>query len=177
MAWARIWVTLLWLGQAAGWAGEPDLAARLSPSPEGGIIRGPATARNLALVFTGHEYGEGGPRFLDELSMHRARASFFLTGDFLSGSNHTQLVRRIVKEGHYLGPHSDKHLLYCPWEGPQTTLIGHEQFVRDLRANLGKIESYGLSRTNVRYFLPPFEHYNRQVVQWSRELELTLINY
>jgi peptidoglycan/xylan/chitin deacetylase (PgdA/CDA1 family) len=143
----------------------------------GGIVRGPKTAKSIAFVFTGHEFAEGGETILNELARHGAKASFFLTGDFLANTNHRSLVQRIVSEGHYLGPHSDKHLLYCPWEGPRKTLITHDEFRRDLENNVNKIEAYGVKRKDIRFFLPPYEHYNEEIVRWSQEMGLTLVNY
>jgi peptidoglycan/xylan/chitin deacetylase (PgdA/CDA1 family) len=144
---------------------------------EGGIIRGPTSARRLAFVFTGHGYAEGGETILGELGKHNGKGSFFFTGDFLTNANFRPLIQRIVREGHYLGPHSDKHVLYCPWEGPQKTLVTHAEFRADLESNLRKIEHFGIPRRQIRYFLPPYEHYNREIVGWARELGLTLINF
>jgi peptidoglycan/xylan/chitin deacetylase (PgdA/CDA1 family) len=107
----------------------------------------------------------------------RAGGSFFLTGDFLTNTGFKPLVQRIVREGHYLGPHSDKHVLYCPWEGPKKTLVTHAEFRADLESNLGKIERFGIPRRQIRYFLPPYEYYNQEIVDWAKELGLTLVNY
>jgi peptidoglycan/xylan/chitin deacetylase (PgdA/CDA1 family) len=144
---------------------------------EGGIIRGPTSARRLALVFTGHGFAEGGEVILNELGKHKGKGSFFFTGDFLTNTSFKPLVQRIVREGHYLGPHSDKHVLYCPWEGPKKTLVTHAEFRADLESNLGKIERFGISRRQIRYFLPPYEHYNQEIVDWAKERGLTLVNY
>lgn len=76
---------------------------------DGAVVRGPTERRRLALVFTGHEYAEGAETILDELAKHKARASLFLAGDFLVNPRFEPLIRRIVENGHYLGPHSDKH--------------------------------------------------------------------
>jgi peptidoglycan/xylan/chitin deacetylase (PgdA/CDA1 family) len=154
--------------------------AALSPAAEltqreGAIVRGPRAARRLALVFTGHEFAEGGEAILDELARHRAKATFFLTGDFLDNPRFRPIVRRIVAEGHGLGPHSDKHLLYCEWAAGKKTLIDKDHFKADLLANLEKIGRLGASRP--RYFLPPYEHYNEEIAQWSAELGLRLVNY
>ena len=81
---------------------------------EDGIVRGPVAARRLALVFTGHEFAEGAPVILDALVRHRARASFFLTGTFLRTPAYSGIVERMVRDGHYVGPHSDAHLLIVP---------------------------------------------------------------
>jgi peptidoglycan/xylan/chitin deacetylase (PgdA/CDA1 family) len=146
-------------------------------STDGAVIRGAASKKDIALVFTGHEFAEGGIVILDGLKDHRAKASFFLTGDFLANSNHLALVGRVVKEGHYLGPHSDRHLLYCSWQGPKTTLVTHQQFTDDLQRNLSKIESFGVARSNITSFLPPFEHCNAEIVKWSAAMGLTVVNY
>lgn len=144
---------------------------------EGGIIRGPTTSHRLALVFTGHSYAEGGEAILNDLAQHNAKASFFFTGDFLTNAAFRPLITRIVREGHYLGPHSDKHVLYCPWEGPKTTLVTQAEFRADLASNLKKIEAFGVKRAHVRYFLPPYEYYNQQIVEWSKAMGLTLIDF
>jgi peptidoglycan/xylan/chitin deacetylase (PgdA/CDA1 family) len=144
---------------------------------DGGIIRGPIETRRLALVFTGHEFGEGGPAILDALARSHARASFFLTGDFLRARAFQPIVRRIVREGHYLGPHSDRHLLYCAWETGGRTLISREAFDRDVEENLRAIEAFGVGRGRARYFLPAYEWYNAEIAAWSEALGLTLVNF
>lgn len=141
---------------------------------DGGIIRGPTSEKKIALEFTGHMFAEGGETILNELARHNAKASFFLTGDFLANTNFKPLVARIVHEGHYVGPHSDKHLLYCPWTGEKKTLVSKTTFERDLRANLDKLQ---LAPSAPEYWLPAYEWYNEEIVAWSREMGLTLVNY
>src|SRR5436190_16016464 len=80
-------------------------ASTSSQLREGAIIRGATTTRQIALVFTGHEFAEGGTTILEELGKHRGKDSVFVTGDFLANTNFSPLLRRIVKEVHYLGPH------------------------------------------------------------------------
>jgi endoglucanase len=144
---------------------------------EGGIVRGPTSARRLAVVFTGHGYAEGGEVILNELRKHKGKGSFFFTGDFLTNTSFKPLVQRLVKEGHYLGPHSDKHVLYCPWEGPKTTLFTHAEFQADLESNLRKIERFGIPHSQICYFLPPYEHYNQEIVDWTKAIGLILVNF
>ena len=144
---------------------------------DGGVIRGPKSERKLAFVFTGHEFAEGGPTILDELAQHGGKGSFFLTGDFLANSNHAALVQRILNERHYLGPHSDRHLLYCAWED-RRTLVSEADFAADLLANAAKIPAHeGEGQRFNRYFLPAFEHYNREIFDWTRKLRWSLINF
>jgi len=139
------------------------------------VVRGPVAERTIALMFAGHEFAEGAETILDELAKRQAKGSFFLTGDFLANPAYQPLVRRVVRDGHFLGPHSDKHLLYCDWTAEKKTLVTREQFTADLRANLDKIA--GLTAEKPQYFLPPYEHFNTDVVRWSAEQGLTLINY
>jgi len=163
---------------ATGPHGQTDRS--LSPEFEvrqGGIIRGPTRTKKIALLFTGHEFVEGGETILQQLKQHNCKASFFVTGDFLANTNHASLINLIAQDGHYLGPHSDKHLLYCSWEQPAKTLISREQFRADLVGNIEKFERFGLARTNILYFLPAFEHYNQDIVDWTRELYLHLIDF
>ena len=161
----------------------PMLAAAADQAPrglelrEGGIIRGPTSSRQLALVFTGHGFAEGGETILRELAGHKGKGSFFFTGDFLTNTAFRPLIERLLSQGHYLGPHSDKHVLYCPWDGPKKTLVTRAEFETDLRSNLRKIEGFGVKPAQVRYFLPPYEHYNQEIVDWSKALGLTLVNY
>jgi peptidoglycan/xylan/chitin deacetylase (PgdA/CDA1 family) len=163
----------VWLSAAtAGLADANALEFR-----EGGIIRGPKAEKRIALEFTGHTFAEGGETILDVLARRNAKASFFLTGDFLDNPKFKRLVKRIVAEGHYLGPHSDKHLLYCPWEGPKKTLVSRDVFESDLKRNLEKITRFGVPRSEIKYWLPAYEWYNPEIVQWSKAMGLTLVNY
>ena len=144
---------------------------------DGGIIRGPRYKKQIALEFTADQFVEGGKIILDELAKHRAKASFFFTGNFFTNSENKALAKRVVKEGHYLGPHSDTHPLYCPWDGPKKTLVTRDFFRGDLESNLKKIERAGVKRRQIQFWIPPYEHYNEEIVSWSRELGLTLINF
>ena len=162
----------------ATYSNPPVGPSRLPPAVqivEGAIVRGPITARRLALVFTGHEFAESTPVILDTLAAHRARGSFFLTGVFARTPGHAALIRRMVAEGHYVGAHSDAHLLYSPWEGPKTTLVSRAEFSADLERNYEALAAFGIARADAGYFLPPYEWYNEEIAAWTRELGFTLI--
>jgi peptidoglycan/xylan/chitin deacetylase (PgdA/CDA1 family) len=176
--------TALWIVLAVASLGLATAAARaLDDTPssectvvEGGITRGPTGARRIALLFTAHEFAEGGETILDTLRQRHAPAAFFVTGHFLDQPGFAPLVRRLLHEGHYLGPHSDAHLLYCPWEGPKRTLVTREAFAADLEANLEKIVRFGVARARITHWVPPYEWYNREIVEWGSALGLTLVN-
>ncbi|HEY1683377.1 MAG TPA: polysaccharide deacetylase family protein [Tepidisphaeraceae bacterium] len=143
----------------------------------GAIVRGPTNSRQIALVFTAHTYAEGADAMCHSLESHHAHASFFLTGDFLINPQFAPIVRRIIHDGDYIGPHSDKHLLYCDWGKDRKTLVSQEQFNHDVDANLHKIEHFGIPRAQITCFLPAYEQPNEQIADWSQQLGLTLINY
>lgn len=143
----------------------------------GGIIRGSRDRKQIALVFTGGKYGEGATAILDALGDRGIKASFFVTGDFIRTPDHQPYLRRIVAEGHYLGPHSDAHLLYCPWEDRDQTLVTESAFRADLEKNLADLSLYGRTREQMRYFIPPYEWYNEQIVTWARDMGLVLFDF
>lgn len=142
-----------------------------------GVIRGDRNRRAIALSFTGHEFAEGGETILNELARHHAKGSFFLTGDFVANPEFQPLVRRLAAEGHYFSVHSDKHLLYCSWEKDRKTLVTQRQFRSDLKNNLRRFKGLKLGQVPGRYFIPPYEHFNSEIVAWADQLDLTLINY
>jgi peptidoglycan/xylan/chitin deacetylase (PgdA/CDA1 family) len=154
------------------------LAAGTAPEiRDGGIVRGPTDRKKIALEFTGHEFAEGGSVILDQLARHRARASFFFTGEFLRNPAFESLIRRILRDGHYVGPHSDKHLLYCAWEAGRKTLVSRDEFRLDLGNNLKELERFGVTRNAVRYWVPAYEWYNPEIAAWSAGAGLRLINF
>ena len=132
---------------------------------DGGITRGTTDQRRIALIFAGHEYAEGGETILNELATHKAQASFFLTGNFLSDFG--SLARRLYREGHYLGPRSYKRLLYCSVAEPKRTLVTHEEFDDDFRGSLDRVQRIGNCGPFPCYFLPPEESYNLDIAEWA----------
>lgn len=143
----------------------------------GGIVRGPTNRKRLAMVFTGGQYGEGADAILDALRQRGLKASFFVTGDFIRIEAHRPILRRIVADGHYLGPHSDLHPLYCPWEDRGKTLVTEDFFRTDLDKNLKDLSVYGPSRGQMRFFIPPYEWYNSEIAEWAASMGIVLFNF
>lgn len=143
----------------------------------GAIVRGDSKEKNISLVFTGHEFAEGGEDILTTLNQKDIKASFFLTGGFYRNPDFEKLLVRINKEGHYLGAHSDKHLLYCTWEDRDKLLVSKEEFIIDLKANYNEMARFGIGFEDAPYFLPPYEWYNDSISLWSENLGLKLINF
>jgi len=82
----------------------------------GAIIRGDRLKKLLALLFTGYSLAEGGEHIRQVLQQRGVKASFFFTGDFYRNPAFQTLIKNLKAAGHYLGAHSDAHLLYCCWE-------------------------------------------------------------
>lgn len=143
----------------------------------GCIIRGPRDKKVLALEFTGGYFAEGGDVILETLKKHRIKGSFFFIGDFYREPKFQDLIKRIHTEGHYLGPHSDKHPLYATWEHPPKLQITKEEFNADLDANMAEIARFGISANDARFFIPPFEHYTQEISDWTSERGMVHMNY
>ena len=87
------------------------------------------------------------------------------------------LIRKLIIDGHYLGAHSDHHLLYADWNKRDSTLVSQKEFEIDLRANYDVMRSFGIENLKARYFLPPYEWYNKRTVSWVGQMGLTTVNF
>jgi len=145
--------------------------------PFGALVRTDPTQRQIHLIFSAHDTGEGFRKILDVLDQYGIPASFFLTGHFLRQENFREIVREMVDKNHYVGPHSDNHLLYMPWENRDSLLVTHEQFAADLRANLVELEKFGITRDKATWYLAPYEWYNKKIVDWTVGEGMKLLNF
>jgi len=143
----------------------------------GAIIRGDSTKKNIALVFTGHEFAEGGNFIANTLQQQKIKASFFFTGKFYGNPAFRKIMDQLIKNGNYLGPHSFDHLLYCDWNKRDSLLVTRMDFTNDLLSNLDVMHGHGINTMNVKFFLPPYEWYNDSISGWTKDLGLQLINY
>lgn len=143
----------------------------------GAVVRGPRDAKRIALIFTGGDYGEGSENVLDTLRERGLPGAFFFTGDYLRDSSNQAAIRAAIEDGHYLGPHSDQHLLYCPWDDRAKTLVTREEFVADLHRNLDELGAHGVERTRIKWWIPPYEWYNEEIAQWAREAGYPLFSF
>lgn len=169
-----IWSILLILLSSCKSSGQQ------SPSPylydHGAIVRGDTSASELALVFTGDEFADGGMHIIQVLEQQGLRASFFLTGKFYRNPEFEELINKLRTGGHYLGAHSDRHLLYCDWEKRDSLLVSREEFIIDLENNYRAMQSFGLEKEDALFYLPPYEWYNETISLWTREMGLHLVN-
>ena len=144
---------------------------------QGAIVRGNLSKKNIALVFTADEFGDGGKIILNTLQKQKVKASFFFTGRFYRNPLYKNVITQLKQQEHYLGPHSDQHLLYCDWTKRDSLLVTKEQFTKDLNACLHSIEKYGIKNSAIKYFIPPYEWYNDSIATWTKQMGIQLINY
>jgi peptidoglycan/xylan/chitin deacetylase (PgdA/CDA1 family) len=144
---------------------------------EGGIIRGSQENKEIALVFTGDSYADGGEYINDILNKQNIKGSFFFTGNFYRNPDFRNLIISLKQSNHYLGAHSDKHLLYCSWENRDSLLITKEEFINDIMNNYDEMDKFGITIEEAKYFIPPYEWYNKTISSWASESGLILINF
>lgn len=143
----------------------------------GAIVRSDTAEKKISLLFSGDKYAEGAAEILRVLEKHNIKGSFFLTGNFYRNTEFSPFVIKAKKEGHYLGAHSDQHLLYNDWTASKKLLVSQEEFKADLRTNYAEMEKYGILKEESPYFLPPFEWNNKIITQWADQMKIIMINY
>jgi len=157
-------------------ASKPTLNKSFTYS-HGAIIRGDTIEKKLALVFTGDEFGDGADYIAQVLKQQNVKASFFFTGRFYRNAAFQPAIQQLVIQGNYLGPHSDQHLLYCDWKKRDSLLVTKDQFKNDLQKNYQVMQSFGITKKQAGFFLPPYEWYNDSIASWAKEQGLQLVNF
>jgi len=142
----------------------------------GAIIRMDTLKANIFLLFSAHDFNDGGKKIASILKKKNVKASFFFTGYFYQNPSNKQLIQNLLEDGHYLGAHSDKHLLYADWNKRDSLLVTRRDFELDLQANYHKMKLAGINIASAKYFLPPYEWHNPTIADWTSQLGLKLIN-
>jgi peptidoglycan/xylan/chitin deacetylase (PgdA/CDA1 family) len=155
-------------------AQQYDLSRALK-EPEGAYYRADTSARVIYLNFTAHEFMEGLPFVARVLDSMKVQASFFLTGDFVR--KEPQWVKRLHQSGHYVGAHSDKHLLYCDWVKRDSLLEPLPVIRKDLEDNVEELVRLGVPRNSMKFFMPPYEWYNRTVFDLVNSMGYVMVNF
>lgn len=143
----------------------------------GAIIRHDVESKKIYLIFSADEAFEGAPHILDVLDKHKAKASFFLTGNCLRNEVHREVITRIIDDGHFVGGHSDNHLLYAEWDKRDSLIVSEDSLITDFRRNMYELDKWDVDTASVKYYLPPFEWYNKRSVELVEEEGQRSINY
>ncbi len=83
----------------------------------------------------------------------------------------------MLNDGHMVSGHSDKHLLVSDWGSRDELLVTRDSFVADLKANLKALESVGIDMADMAYYIPSYEWYNSETVDWAKAVGLNSVNY
>ena len=143
---------------------------------EEGIVRNITGSRDIALIFTADEWFEGYGTVLNHLREKSIKGGFFLTGRMFRNPTALRHIRECVKAGHYMGPHSDMHLLYNDWTRRDSLLVTKDSMQTDLLRNVQAMHALGI-RPRKQLFIPPYEWWNRIVAGWSRELGWQIFSF
>jgi len=160
--------------EASGTIAPPTV---ISQDKQGAAIRMNAKEKKVYLIFSAHEFGEGGFAIEKSLLKTGAKGSFFFTGDFYRNKQNRMLIKQLITDGHYLGAHSDKHLLYADWNNRDSLLVTQTDFEKDLRNNFKELKAFGIAANKANFFLPPYEWYNKATVSWANQMGLTTVNF
>lgn len=143
---------------------------------QGAIVRHNKDSKNIYLIFSADKSFEGASHILSVLDRNKAKASFFLTGNSLRNKEFESIIKAIIRKGHYVGGHSDNHLLYASWDDRQTLLVTPDSLKNDFRKNMDALAMYGINTDELKYYLSPFEWYNKESVRLIESLGQNVIN-
>ena len=143
----------------------------------GATVRINTNHKVVYLIFSADEMFEGAQSVLQTLDKNHIKGSFFLTGNCLREEKFKPVIREIIKQGHFVGAHSDKHLLYASWDDRQQPLVTPDSLIADIQQNMAELEIYGIEISQIRYFLPPYEYYNQEHVHLIESHGFTVINF
>ncbi|WP_373232693.1 delta-lactam-biosynthetic de-N-acetylase [Cohnella sp.] len=128
----------------------------------GAIFLGNTENKELFLTFdSGYENGYL-PGILDVLKAKKVTAVFFVTGHFVRSQ--TELLKRMVNEGHLIGNHS--------WSHPDMTQISDMQIKNELEKVKEEVTKL-TDQQNMRYVRPPRGIFDERMLRVCGELGYT----
>jgi endoglucanase len=134
---------------------------------EGAIVRGDSTKKQIALIFTGDEFGDGLSSIAKTLNEEKVNGSFFLTGRFYRNKSFQKEIKKLYAQKNLLGSHSDLHLLYNDWKKRDSTLVTKDSLLTDLENSRRSIIDLGVKQKDMTdFFIPPYEWWNKETAGW-----------
>jgi endoglucanase len=131
---------------------------------EGAIIRGDSTKKQIALVFTGDEFGDGLSTIAATLEKENVKGSFFLTGRFYRNKEFLPGIQKLYSQKNEMGSHSDMHLLYNDWTDRNKTFVTQDSLWEDIQRSKESMAAAGIKKEDISYFfIPPYEWWNRKI--------------
>ena len=157
---------------------EPAIPVSIPVYQMGAVVKSLNPAEPaVALVFTGDEYGEGLTKVQQILDREKVKAGFFFTGRFYRNPAFAKGIKALEKNNHYLGAHSNEHLLYNDWKNRNQLLVSYDSFNTDLKKNFQAMENLGIDTRSSKLFIPPYEWWNDSVASWCDWNGLRLFSF
>jgi peptidoglycan/xylan/chitin deacetylase (PgdA/CDA1 family) len=132
--------------------------------------RGSMMRSNIALTFDGGAGNGTTSRILDNLAAKHIRCTMFLTGAFID--RYSDLVKRMVKDGHEIGNHtwSHPHLTTFETNRRHNTLpeITREKVQSELTRTADKFFKV-TGKKMAPYWRAPYGEHNQQIRAWAAE--------
>ncbi|MES2374596.1 MAG: glycoside hydrolase family 9 protein [Bacteroidota bacterium] len=145
---------------------------------ENAIIRGDSLHKEIALVFTGDEFGDGLSSIAKTLQKQNVKGSFFFTGRFYRNKDFKTGIKKLDEQNNVFGSHSDMHLLYNDWTKRNTTLVTKDSLLYDLSKSKQAIMQVGIKEKNqTNYFIPPYEWWNQETANWLTEAGMRVFSF
>lgn len=134
---------------------------------QGAVIRGDSTKKEVALLFTGDEFGDGLNAIANTLQKQEVKGSFFFTGRFYRNKIFQSAINKLYRQKNLLGSHSDMHLLYNDWTKRDSTLVTRDSLLNDLSKSRKAILQAGIKEKDITpFFIPPYEWWNNETAKW-----------
>ncbi|MEW5801983.1 MAG: polysaccharide deacetylase family protein [bacterium] len=134
------------------------------------IRRGDLSLTKICLTFDSGESADEAPYILDILKEKNIRTTIFLTGEFIR--RNANIVKRIIKDGHEVGNHTDTH--------PHLTRVENRRIIclpgvnrQFLHHELKKAEEAFFNLTGKHmshYWRSPYGENNLEIRKWAEEL-------
>jgi len=134
----------------------------------GAIVRGPQNRARIALIFSCRNTDEGTETIMQALREHHARASFFVPSEFLGWPMNASFVRSACADGHFVGPQSDSWSEFAKAGSRASTYPSVEE-------HLNLLGQLGVSRNEMRFFLPTSDQLNSTAVEHGRQYGMSMI--
>ena len=113
--------------------------------------------KKVSLSFDMAWGNEDTQRILDILAKHKIKASFFMTGDWVS--QYPEGVKAIATAGHDLGNHSENH--------KQMTQLSTEECIKEIMQVHKRVKN--LTNVEMTLFRPPYGDYNNTLIGAARD--------
>ena len=141
----------------------------------GGINQFDTEKKQIAIIFTGHQYDDGYNKIRTALNKNNVKAAFFFSGDFLRKRSNARKVKKLKEQGHYVGPASNNYRHLADWNNPESTSVSKSDFVNNLKENYAALKKLGISKQQAPFFNPPYELYNDSISKWCKDVGIYII--